>query len=95
MKRKLLPSFIMLSAGLIASIRTYLLHYDVKKSLIIILIVLVIFYGIGSGLKFMLDIFEAQNEQKALDEGEVIAKEAEDEEGAEPSEEAEDSVTKE
>lgn len=93
MKRKLLPAIIMLTAGLITSIRTWLLHYDTKRALIILLVVLIVFYALGSVLKYVLDVFEAQNEQKALDEGEVIEKEAEEE--SESSEEAEDSVTKE
>lgn len=91
MKRKLLPPFIMLAAGLITSIRTYLLHYDMKKALITLLIVLVVFYALGSVLKYVLDIFEKQNEQKALDEGEVIEKETEDESVSSE----EDAVTKE
>jgi len=93
MKRKLLPSFIMLTAGLITSIRTYLLHYDTKKALITLLIVLVVFYALGSVLKYVLDVFEQQNEQKALDEGEVIEKETEEEE--ESASEEEDGVIKE
>lgn len=93
MKRKLLPPFIMLVAGLITSIRTYLLHYDTKTALFILLVVLIIFYGLGSILKFILDTFERQNEEKALDEGEVIEKAAEEE--SEQEDETENSVTKE
>lgn len=93
MKRKLLPPFIMLVAGLITSIRTYLLHYDTKTALFILLVVLIIFYGLGSILKFVLDTFERQNEEKALDEGEVIEKAAEEE--SEQEDETENSVTKE
>ncbi len=93
MNRKLLPPLIMLTAGLITSIRTYLLHYDMKKSLITLLVVLVVFYILGSVLKYALDKFETENAQNALDEGEVIAKTAEEE--SEPSEETEDADTKE
>lgn len=93
MKRKLLPPFIMLVAGLIASIRTFFLHYDTKSSLIILLVVLVVFYVLGSILKYVLDTFDKENEKKALDEGEVIEKEAEEE--SETENEAEDSDTKE
>ena len=95
MKRKLLPPFVMLTAGLITSIRTFCLHYDTKSSLIILLVVLIVFYVLGSVLKFVLDTFDKENEQKALDEGEVIAKAAEEESAAEAENEAEDSVTKE
>lgn len=93
MKRKLLPPFIMLTAGLIVSIRTYFLHYDTKTWLIILLVVLIVFYALGSGLKFLLDTFDKENEKKALDEGEVIEKEAEEE--SETEDKAENSVTKE
>lgn len=93
MKRKLLPPFIMLTAGLIVSIRTYFFHYDTKTWLIILLVVLIVFYALGSGLKFLLDTFDKENEKKALDEGEVIEKEAEEE--SETEDKAEDSVTKE
>lgn len=93
MKRKLLPPFIMLTAGLIASIRTFCLHYDAKSSLIILLVVLVVFYVLGSILKYVLDVFDKENEKKALDEGEVIEKATEEE--SETENEAENSVTKE
>ena len=73
MKRKLLPPFIMLTAGLITSIRTFCLHYDMKSSLIILLVVLVVFYVLGSIFKYILDLFEKENEQKALDEGDTAA----------------------
>jgi len=93
MKRKLLPPFIMLTAGLITSIRTFCLHYDMKSSLIILLVVLVVFYVLGSIFKYILDVFEKENEQKALDEGEVFEKASEDE--SELGNEAVDSVTEE
>ena len=93
MKRKLLPPFVMLTAGLITSIRTFCLHYDTKSSLIILLVVLIVFYALGSVLKYVLDTFDKENEEKALDEGEVIAKAAEEE--TETENEAEDSVAKE
>lgn len=93
MKRKLIPPFVMLVAGLITSIRTYVLHYDVKRSLLTLLVVLIVFYILGSILKYILDTFEKQNEEKALDEGEVIAKAAEnDESDAEAEEATEDTV---
>lgn len=91
MKRKWLPSFIMLTAGLITSIRTYFLHYEMKRALVTLLIVLIIFYILGSVLKYVLDIFEEQNEQKALNEGEVIEKETE----GESASSEEDAITKE
>lgn len=94
MNRKLLPPVLMLAAGLITSIRTFYLNYDMKTALIILLVVLIIFYILGSIIKYTLDVFEKQNEERALDEGEVIEKAAE-EEAAEEKREAEDSVVEE
>lgn len=94
MNRKQLPPILMLVAGLITSIRTFYLHYDVKTALIILLVVLIIFYILGSIIKYVLDVFEKQNEQRALDEGEVIEKAAEDG-AAEGKKEAEDIVAEE
>jgi len=94
MNRKLLPPILMLVAGLITSIRTFYLNYDIKTALIILLVVLIIFYILGSIIKYVLDVFDKQNEQRALDEGEVIEKAAEDE-AAEGKKKAEDSVAEE
>lgn len=94
MNRKLLPPVLMLIAGLITSIRTFYLDYDMKSSLITLLVVLIVFYILGSSIKYALDVFERQNEQRALDEGEVIEKAAEDE-NTEGKKETEDSVIEE
>lgn len=75
MKRKHLPLVIMLSAGAITSILTFILDYQIKDMLLAVLIVLVIFYMLGSILKWVLDLFERQNREAALREGEVIEKE--------------------
>lgn len=80
MKRKLLPVFIMLLAGAVASILTAIMHYNIRSLLIIVLVTLIVFYALGSALKYSLDIFEKQNEKDLLDEGEVIEKEANEEE---------------
>ena len=93
MNRKLLPPVLMLVAGLITSIRTFAMHYDTKDALIILLVVLIVFYILGSSIKYALDVFEKQNEQRALDEGEVIEKASEDER-ADGKGGAENSVTK-
>ncbi len=74
MKRKYLPAILTLTAGLIASIIMTLLRYEIGKMLVILLITLVVFYFLGSLFRYFLDTFEAQNEEKNLDEGEVIEK---------------------
>lgn len=93
MNRKLLPPVLMLVAGLITSIRIFFLDYDMKTTLIILLIVLIVFYILGSSIKYALDVFDKQNEKRALDEGEVIEKESE--EAALEKRAAEDSVAEE
>lgn len=81
-KRKLIPPFVMLSAGAIASITMFALHYRLNNMLVILLCVLIVFYIAGGLLKWMLDHFEAQIEEARMEEGEVIEKEPD--EGAEP-----------
>lgn len=61
MKRKLIPPFLMLFAGLVSSIIMFMLHYDTKKMLAILFAVLIAFYIIGCLFKLMLDIFDRQN----------------------------------
>lgn len=74
-KRKLIPPFVMLSAGAIISIAMYVQHYKTKDMLIILLCVLVVFYIAGELIKWMFDRFEAQIREARLEEGEVIEKE--------------------
>lgn len=74
-KRKLIPPFVMLLAGAIVSITMYILHYEVKTMLIVLVCVLVAFYMVGDTLRWMLNRFEAQNEEARMEEGEVIEKE--------------------
>ena len=74
-KRRLIPPFVMLSAGAVISITMRILHYETKTMLIILLCVLVGFYIAGSVIKYMLDQFEKQIEEASMEEGEVIEKE--------------------
>lgn len=82
-KRRLIPPFVMLFAGAIVSIALRILQYELKDMLIILLCVLIGFYIAGSVLKWMLDQFEEQIEKARMDEGEVIEKDLEDEDGME------------
>lgn len=86
MKRKLLPPFLMLFTGAVSSLIMIRLNYDTKTMLMILLGVLLVFYFAGCGIKKMLDLFETENERR-LDEGEVIEKEALQEESEETEEE--------
>lgn len=81
-KRRLIPPFVMLFAGAVTSITMRLLHYEMKTMLIVLLCVLIGFYILGCILKDMLDRFEQQIEEAALEKGEVIEKDLSGEEAA-------------
>ena len=74
-KRKFIPLILMLTAGLIASCLAFLFDFSLKKTLVVLIIVLVLFYFLGSLLMYVLMRFEQENEKAAFDEGEVIEKE--------------------
>ena len=77
MKRKYMPLILMLLAGAITAVITFIKRYTMVQRLSALLAVLLIFYALGSLLKWLLDTFEEQNAKAALDEGEVIEKEVE------------------
>lgn len=83
MNRKNLPLFLMLTAGAVTCIITYIEQYTMVGKLVALFVVLLIFYVLGSVLKWTLDYFEKQNEERLREEGEVIEKEAEDSENVE------------
>ncbi len=73
MDRKNLPVIMMLVAGAIASIASFVRNWGVPYNLLIILLTLVLFYGLGTLLEKTLDNFDATNEkrmqeQEALEE---------------------------
>ena len=95
MNRKNLPMVLMLLAGAITCIITFIRAYAMVERLGILLGVLVLFYLLGSILVWTLNYFDMQNEKKRKEEGEVIEKEAEEtaegrEETAEDREEDEE-----
>ncbi len=81
-RRRLIPPFVMLSAGAITSITMRVLHYETRPMLIILLCVLVGFYIAGDVIRYMLDKFEEQIEEANMAEGEVIEKDLAEEDGA-------------
>ena len=83
MKMKLIPPFVMLLAGAIVSITLRCMHYELKDMLVILLCVLLGFYFAGSVIKWMLDQFEAQIEKERMEEGKMIEKDLEAEDGTE------------
>ena len=99
MNTKKVPVFIMLLAGAVACIVTYLDHYDLHDMLVVLLTVLILFLIIGLIAKKILDKFEISNIDQVDDEGEVVEKNGEEEgkesgpdEGEEESIEGEDST---
>lgn len=77
MNRKHLPLIIMLSAGAVTCVINMVRRYPLLSQMLILFGVLVLFYLLGSVLKWTLDYFEQQNSKKTSEEGEVIEKEAE------------------
>jgi len=77
MDRKNIPMFLMLAAGAVTCVISFVKHYTVIDRMVSLLVSLIIFYFLGSVLKWTLDYFDAQNEEKNKEEGEVIRKEAE------------------
>lgn len=88
METKQIPLVVMLLAGAVASITTKLMHYELETALWILLIVLIAFYIVGCVLKRTIDTFEAANQKLAeeaaevSEEGEVIEKEASENDGS-------------
>ena len=77
MNRKNLPLLLMLVAGAITSIINFIQKYTMIAKLVSLFIVLLVFYILGSVLKWTLDFFDRQNEERLKEEGEVIEKEPE------------------
>lgn len=88
MNTKRIPALIMLIAGAIACIVTYMNHYDLKEMLTTLIWVLLIFLLIGLVVKKILDSFHMPGENAVDNEGEVIEKQEEEaaEEEKEPEE---------
>lgn len=78
MNRKNIPLLLMLTAGAVTCIITYLKKYPVNTQLISLFAVLVVFYALGNVLIWTLGYFEKQNEERRAEEGEVIEKDSED-----------------
>ena len=75
---KNLPLIFMLTAGAITSIITYILHYEGKTALLILLAVLLLFYVIGLLFQKMINGFEEEIDKKERErleeEGKVLEK---------------------
>ncbi len=73
-----MPLLLMLTAGAVTCIITYIEKYTMVEKLVSLFFVLLLFYILGCIMKWTLDYFEKQNEERLMEEGEVIEKEAED-----------------
>ena len=78
-KMKNIPFILMLSAGSITSIMTYIFQYEIKTALLVLLSVLLVFYCFGLLLVNVIISFDKKNEEeqraKELEEGLVLEKE--------------------
>ena len=78
-KMKYIPFLLMLSAGSITSIMTYIFQYEIKTALLVLLSVLLVFYCLGLLLINVIINFDKKNEEdrkaKELEEGVVLEKE--------------------
>ncbi len=68
MKRKNLPLIIMLVAGAITSIITFRKGYELQEKLLMLLITLVVFYGLGCLLVGTMNYFDKVNRERRLEE---------------------------
>ncbi len=64
MNRKNLPLLLMLTAGAVTCIITYVMDYSMVIRLVSLFFILLLFYLFGNILKWTLDFFEKQNKEK-------------------------------
>lgn len=84
LKTKQLPALIMLLGGAVAVIVTYIRGFSLREILVIVLVSLLGFYIFGLILKRIFDSFrirQRKEEEGTLEEGEVIEKEPEENQG--------------
>ena len=96
MNTKKIPVLIMLLAGAVTCVVTFLNHYNLRDMLVALLIVLIIFLIVGLVIKFLFDKFEISTDDSVSDEGEVVEKQGDGEaveEGEENSEINEENQT--
>ena len=75
-KIKLLPAFVTLLAGAIASISMYVANQDLVTTLLVVFIVLFVFYFLGVLLmKILVDYMnKKETDEKVSEEGQVLEK---------------------
>ena len=75
MNRRTLPAVLMLVAGAITSVLTFVNEYSIIEKLMALSITLLVFYFLGVIIRNILDYFDAQNEKVRREEEERRAKE--------------------
>lgn len=85
MNRKNMPLLLMLVAGAVTCVINLIRRYPMLDQLVVLFIVLLVFYILGSVLAWTLELFDRQNEERSSvsEEGEVIQKESDQEEQTE------------
>jgi c-di-AMP phosphodiesterase-like protein len=79
MKRKLLPLTLMLVAGLVTVIITFIRNCSIIYKLVSLLIVFVVFYFIGSIIVYVLNYFDKVNRPAEELQDDVLEKDADGE----------------
>ena len=76
MNTKRIPALVMLLAGAVVAIVTYINHYSLEESLKILILTLIVFLIVGVIIKLIFDSFhiEEVDEERVDDDGEVVEK---------------------
>lgn len=90
-KRRLIPPFVMLTAGAVTSILMVVKGCELNEFLARLLFILIIFYSLGCLLKGILDMIDRQNKPPEPEEAEdeMVEKEPAQEEASEENAEEE------
>ena len=89
MNKKNLPLLLMLAAGIVSCIYTFILQYSTLRKLVSLFIVMLVFYILSSFIIWVVDCFIAESESQLKEEGETVEEGAEEQKDAEGQEYAE------
>ncbi|MCR5302096.1 MAG: hypothetical protein K6E49_06610 [Lachnospiraceae bacterium] len=85
MNTQKIPAFVMLLAGAVVTVVTYINHYSLEDMLVVLILTLIVFLIVGIAIKLVFDSFhiEEPDEDRVDDDGEVVEKTVTSEEGEE------------
>ena len=88
MNTKRIPAIVMLLAGSVATIVTYINHYSLEDMLVVLILTLIVFLIIGVAIKLVFDSFhiEEPDAERVDDDGEVVEKPVNPDENGEEGE---------